>query len=144
EAELLEELVGSAGDPLGSDVREPCDQPEVLAAGEVGVDGRELAGEPDACPHGVGLTADVDPEHLGLTGVGAPERREGANGGGLACAVRPQDAEHGPRLGCEVDAVKRDDVAEALHETGDADGGGGGGVGHAGYLSTYTLGKSTI
>ena len=63
--ELLEQLVGARAGALARLVGEVADEPEVLASGEVVVDGGVLAGEPDALAHGLGIGHDVDAEHRG-------------------------------------------------------------------------------
>jgi hypothetical protein len=45
------------------------------------------------------------------------QRREDPDRGGLPGAIRTEEAEHGARLDLEVDASKRLDLPEALHET---------------------------
>jgi hypothetical protein len=97
---------------------EPPDEAEVLAAGQVLVDGGVLAGEPDRVADLVGGGDDVVPQDAGLTGVRAEDRGQDPDGGRLAGAVGPEQAEHGSRRHGEVDAVKGGNVPEPLDETG--------------------------
>ncbi len=119
--EAHEQLVGPGGHRGAGQVREPADQPEVLAPGQVLVDRGVLTGEADAGPDGVGLAGDVEAEHLGPPAVAVDDGREDADGGGLPRAVGAEEAEHGAGRDLEVDAGERHDVAEALGEALDAD-----------------------
>ena len=119
EPEPLEQLVGPRpASRSAREVGEAADQPQVLAAGEVLVDGRVLPGQADARAHARSAVAHhVEAQHRGLARVGLEDGREDAHGGGLAGAVGPEQAEHGAGGHREVDAVEGDDVAEALHES---------------------------
>ena len=64
-------------------------------AGEQLVDGRNLAGEAHAATDGVGLGEDVVTGDAAGAAGGHAQRGEHAHGGGLAGAVRPEQAEHG-------------------------------------------------
>jgi hypothetical protein len=96
--------------------QQPAEQDQVLAAGQVLVDRGELAGQADQRPDGVRLLDDVVAEHAGRAGVGPDQRREDADGGGLACAVRAQHAVDRSRPDGEVDPVDRARLAERLGE----------------------------
>ena len=76
-------------------VGEPADEAEVLAAGEVLVDGGVLAGQADALAHRLRVLGHVDAEHGGPPGVGAQDRGEDAHGGRLAGTVGTEQAEDG-------------------------------------------------
>src|SRR6266513_2817000 len=119
EVELLEELGGAFLDEPAGEVREPADEAQVLAARQVAVDGGELARQTDAGAYPFRFVGDVDAEHGRLAGVGPPDCRQHPYGGGLAGAVRAEQAEHGRRRDLEYDAVEGDDVAEALLQTVD-------------------------
>ena len=77
-------------------MREPPDQLQVLAPGEVLVDRGVLAGETDRAAHPVRVLGDVEAEHLARPPSGQEQRGEDAHRGGLARAVRPEQAEHAP------------------------------------------------
>ena len=89
---------------------------QVLAAGEVGVDRRELARHADAAAHGVGVLHDVTAQHLGSPGIGEQHGGQHPHGGGLAGTVGTEQAEHGSLRHLEIHAVEGDDVTEPLLE----------------------------
>ncbi len=89
QVEALEQLVG-AGVRAAAQAVQRAEQPQVLAAGEVLVDGGVLPGEPDAPAHRRRVAQHVDAGHLRVTGVGAQQGGQHADGGGLARAVRPE------------------------------------------------------
>ena len=122
--ELLEQLVGPAGGPGPAEVGQPPDQAEVLAPGQVAVDRGVLAGEADPGSHRVGLAGDVEPEDRRRAAVGGDDGGEDPHGRGLAGAVGAEDAEHAAGRYLEVDTGEGLEVAEALRETLDPDGGG--------------------
>jgi hypothetical protein len=123
QAEHLEQLVGAGPHVPGREVGELADEAEVLAAGEVLVDRCVLAGETDQRAHGVGLAHHVVAEHARPPGVGLDDRGQDPHGRRLAGAVRAEEAEHGARRHAQVDAVEGVDVAEALAQAFDRDGG---------------------
>ena len=90
-------------------------------AGEVLVDRRVLAGEPDPLAQLGGVAHDVEPGDARGAGVGLQQRRQHAHRGRLAGAVGAEQPEHGARRRLEVDAVERPDVAEGLDEARHAD-----------------------
>ena len=98
-------------------VRELPDHLEVLATGEVLVDGGRLAGETDRAAHPVRVLGDVDPEHLADALVGQQQRGEDAHRRGLARAVRPEQPEHATDGDLERHTAERGEVAEALDQT---------------------------
>jgi hypothetical protein len=73
EAEALEELVGSPGHVGRREAGEPADELEVLATGQVLVDGCVLPGEADALAHCLRVTGHV--------GARAPRRAHRRTGG---------------------------------------------------------------
>ena len=87
---------------------------EVLAAGEVGVDGGVLPGEPDPATHGVGLLDHVVAQHLGSAFIGIEHRGQHPHHGRLAGAVGPQQSEHRAGLDLEVDPVEGDHLVVPL------------------------------
>ena len=64
EPERLQQLGRARLGPGALEPEQPAEQDQVLAAGQVLVDGGELAGQADQAAHGVGLGDDVVPEHL--------------------------------------------------------------------------------
>jgi hypothetical protein len=65
----------------------------------------------------LGLLEDVDPVDLGATGVGQEQRREDADGSGLAGSVWSENPEDLAPLDVEVDAAERLGVSEALGQS---------------------------
>jgi hypothetical protein len=126
EPEPVEQFGGPPRHLAPAEVGEPADEAQVLAPGQVLVDGRVLAGEADGGAGRLRMGRDVDAEHLGRAVVGVEDRGQDAHGGGLARTVRAEQPEHGAGRHVEVDAAERVDVAEALGEAADPDGGGGG------------------
>ena len=86
---------------------EPPDQAEVLASGQVGVDGRVLAGEADLLADLGRLADDVTAEDLCPARVRLQNRRQDTDRRRLAGAVRPEQPEDGARRDIEVDSVER-------------------------------------
>src|SRR5215470_10795820 len=98
------------------------DQAKVLTAGEIGVDGRVLASEPDQGANLLRVTNHVAAQYLGPPGVGLENRGEDADRRGLPRAVRPKQAEDGARGDLEVDTVEGGHGVEPLGESLDSDG----------------------
>ena len=93
-----------------ADVRhlgQQADQPQVLPAGEVRIDGRELAGEPDPAPDRVRLSATSCPRTAARPAVGLEHGREDPDRRRLARAVRSEEAEHRPRRAPEKSMPSR-------------------------------------
>src|SRR6185437_12696180 len=111
EVEPLQQLGRTRRGFLGAEVVEPADHVEVLAAGEVLVDRGVLAGKPDDLAYGAGLADDVVPGDQGTARVGSQKRGEDADGGGLAGAVGPQQAEDGAGRHGKVDPGERGDLS---------------------------------
>ena len=63
------------------------------------------------------ISRHIDAEHRRDARVGREDRRQDTNRRGLAGAVGPEQTEHGAGRHREIDAVERDDVAEALLES---------------------------
>ncbi len=101
QAELLEQLVGPGPGDLAAQVAQAADHADVLAAGQVLVDGGVLAGQPDDAAHDVGLARHVVAEDGGRALVGFEDRGQDAHRRGLAGAVGTEQAEHGARLDLE-------------------------------------------
>jgi hypothetical protein len=68
--EALQQLVGARAGVGGRQLRQAAGQPQVLPAGQVGVDGGVLAGEADVVADLVGLADHVQAEDLGAAAVG--------------------------------------------------------------------------
>ena len=103
---------------LAGHAAEPPDEDEVLTTGEVVVDRGELPGQADHRPDELRfLRRTSKPPTRGVAAVELQERGEDPDGGGLARAVRAEQAREHPFLDHEVDAVERGEVAEALDET---------------------------
>jgi len=114
ELEALQQLA-RAGSRLGArQPVQPADHLQVLAAGELAVDRRELAGQADLAPHREGLPDHVVAEHAGLARRRLEQRGEDADQRGLARPVGPEQPEHHPRGDVELEAVERVHLAELL------------------------------
>jgi hypothetical protein len=122
QVETREQLVGARPHVGAAHLGEPADETQVLAAGEVGVDGRALAGEPDLKAHLRTLAHDVVAHDLGVAAVGAQDGGQHAHRGRLAGAVGAEQAEDAARRHLEVDAVERRDRAESLGQPFHQDG----------------------
>ena len=120
--ELLEEFQGLGARIAAAQAEQPREDHEVLGRRQILVDGGVLAGDADQGSDRGGFTADVVAEDARLTAVGAKESGEHADGGGLAGAVRPEDAEHRAGGDGEADAVDRAVLAELLDESVGLDG----------------------
>ena len=122
EVEPLQQLDGPPLRVPGRHLVELADHLQVLAAGQVFVDGRELAGQADRAAHLVRVLEHVDARDDGAPAVGLQQGGQDADGGRLAGAVRPEQAEHGAFGHVEVDAVQRPYVTEGLDQTFGIDG----------------------
>ena len=116
EVEPLEQFGGARLGVAAAEVQQLADEHEVLGAGEVLVDRGVLAGQADGAADLVRLGGDVVPADQGGAGVGLQQGGENADRGGLAGAVRAEDAEDGAFAGGEVDPVEGLGGAEALPE----------------------------
>ena len=124
QAEGREELVGPPRRDPAVQVGEPPDHVDVLAPGEVLVDGGVLARQPDQAADHVGLLHHVVPEDAGAPRVGFEDGGEDAHGRRLAGTVGAEQAEHGAGLDGERDLVERPHAAlgEDLHQVVGLDG----------------------
>ena len=114
EIEALEQVGGALTGALAAEVVEEPDHLDVFEPGQVLVDGRVLAGEADPRAQLGGVADDVEAVDAGAPAAGRQERRENPDGGGLAGAVRPQQAEHRAALDLEVDSAQGLDVLVGL------------------------------
>jgi hypothetical protein len=117
ELEALQQFVGPLPRLAAGQLREAPGQPEVLTAGQVGIDRRILAGEADPVADAVGVADHVVAEDLRVPAVGWEDGCQDPDRGGLAGAVGPEQPEHGTGRHLEVDAVEGDHVAEALDQS---------------------------
>ena len=83
-------------------------QDEVLAAGGFRIGAVLLADHADRAPHANGIGEHVDPAHQGTPAVGTRHRRQHANRGRLAGAVRAEQPEDRPRLDGQAGAPDAD------------------------------------
>jgi hypothetical protein len=116
EVEPFEQLLDTTGENLLRHLRQPADEAQVLARSDVLVDRGVLAREPDRRAYLLAVLGHVAPEHERAPAIGLDQRGEDADGGGLAGAVRAQDAEHRAGGNVERDALQGFDGAEALAE----------------------------
>jgi hypothetical protein len=112
ELEALQHLVGPPPGLGPWQVVEAADQVEVLPPGEVLVDGRVLAGQPDDRAQRLGVADDVEAGHPGRARVRVEQGGQDPDDGGLAGPVGPEQAQDGPGGGGQVDPVHRLDGAE--------------------------------
>ena len=117
-----QQLVHPGGCLACRQVREVGHQAEVLPAGQQLVDRGELPGDADGAADAVGLRPDVEPGDPGDAVVGADERGEDADHGGLAGAVGPEQGVDGAGGHGEVDAAQDGVLAVGLRDPGDLDG----------------------
>jgi hypothetical protein len=96
---------------------ETSDQRQVLATGEVLVDGGVLPGEADAGADLLRMGGDVDAEHGCVSGVRPQDGRQDADGGRLAGSVGTEQSEHRSGRNRQIDSVERVHVTEVFDET---------------------------
>jgi hypothetical protein len=115
--EPVEQLLGPASGvhPVQSD--QPADHHQVLPAGLAVVHGGVLAGQADPPADLVTLPDDVEPGHPGLAGVRAGQGGQDPHRGGLAGAVRAEQAEHGAARHGQVDPVEHGGGPVGLAQT---------------------------
>src|SRR5262249_52000977 len=80
------------------------------------IHGRVLAGEPDQLAHLVRVALDVVPADPGLALVGPDQRGQYPDGGCLAGAVRPEQAEHPARPRRQVHSGQCSRLPESLDQ----------------------------
>jgi hypothetical protein len=140
ELEALQQLVGPLARLATGQLRQAPGQPEVLTAGQVGIDRRVLAGKADPVADPIGVPDHVAAQDRGATTIGPKDGRQDTDRGRLAGAVGAEQPEHGARRDLEVDPVQGDDVAEALDQALHQDGG----IAHDYRWSQDTLRRSSI
>ena len=101
---------------------EAADHLQVLEAGQVLVDGRVLAREPDVLANLGRVADDVEARDPRRALVGVEQRGQDPDRGRLAGAVRAEQPEDAARLDAQIDAAKGLDVAVALVEAAGLDG----------------------
>ncbi len=116
EPQLVEHGVGGEPALAAPVAEEPGDHAHVLAAAHRRLDGGVLAGEADDAPHAVGMAGDVDPGDAQTARVGACERRDRPDEGGLAGAVGAEQRKHPAGRHDEIEAGEGLDLAVALGE----------------------------
>ena len=116
QVEPLEQLGGAGAGAGPAEVEQRAEEHEVLAAGEVLVDGRVLAGEADRLADALGVLDHVEAADAGVAGVGDEQGGQDADGGRLAGAVGAEHTEDGAASDGEVDALQRLRLAEVLDE----------------------------
>jgi hypothetical protein len=89
QVETLQQLRGPPACLGPRQVDQPADQHQVLGAGQVVVHRRVLTGEPGQPPHPAGVRHHVQPADAGGPGVRPQQRRQDADGGGLAGPFGP-------------------------------------------------------
>ena len=95
---------------------EPAEHAQVLASGQVLVDGGVLAGETDRAAYFIGLLDDVESCNSRATCSGCKQGRQDAHRGGLAGAVGAKEAHHLATLNSEVNAIEGANVTEGTHQ----------------------------
>ena len=121
ELEALEQLVRARLRVLARQVVELPDHLEVLEAGQVLVDGRVLAGEPDLGPQRGRVAHDVEAGDARAARVGLEQGGEDPHRGGLAGPVGAEQAEDAARTSREVHAAEGADRPVGLLEPFDDD-----------------------
>src|SRR6202050_5413380 len=94
---------------------------QVLLPGQVVVQGGLLEHQADVAAHGVPLGDHVVSCHPGGARRGLGQGAQDLDGGGLACAVRPEKAERLAGRDLEIDAADGLDLAVALGQLADRD-----------------------
>ena len=97
QVEPFEQLRAASPDRGRGLMGQPADQGEVLAGGEVLVDGGVLAGEADHRSDPPGVRDDVDAQHRGAAPIGSEQGGEDPHRGGLPRPVRAEQPEDGAR-----------------------------------------------
>src|SRR2546422_10635149 len=110
--QLVDPCRGGARPPR--EVPQPRGEAQVLLDREVAVERGLLKHQPDAAPHREALAHHVVPRDAGAPARGREQRSEDMDGGGLAGAVRPEEAKKLGLAHVEVEAVQRADRAEVL------------------------------
>jgi hypothetical protein len=132
--ELLQQLRRALLRRLRPHLVELADHLEVLPAGQVFVDRRELTGQADGTADRVGLFQHVDARHHSSSAVGPQQGGQAADGGRLARAVRPEQAEDRALGHVEIDTVQGPYVTEGLDQTF--------GINGAWHMSLHVFGES--
>ena len=110
ELELLEQLVGGLPGGLGAHAEQPAVEVQVLPDGELAVQGVLLGDDPAELLGQRGVGRDVDAGDERPAGGRDHAGGEDAGRGGLACAVRAEEAEDLPGFHVEVELVHRGEV----------------------------------
>ena len=103
-------------------VEQPAEHREVLSAGEEFVHGCVLTSQANGASHIVRLSLHVESVDLRRATRRLQQRRQDADSGRLAGAVRPEEPNDLPPWDNKVDSVQRFDVPEFLHQAFGLDG----------------------
>ena len=116
EADELQHVVHRLLALRGRDLVTRAEEVEILGHLHVLVHAEEVGHVADDVAHGVGIAHDVVAEDECLSGGGREEGGEDAERGGLARAVRADEAEEIALVDSEVERVQRDHAAVAAGE----------------------------
>jgi len=94
------------------EAEQPADQDQVLLAGQILIDRRQLPREADRSAHRVGVALDVVPEHSCLARVGAQQRGQDPDRRRLAGSVWTQYPVDPSAPNREVDTANRAGLPE--------------------------------
>jgi hypothetical protein len=114
QAEQLEQLAAALLDERRLEVVQQAREAQILCDRQRAIECRILEHEPDGGPYGDWLGADVIAGDRGAARAGTDQRGQHVNGGGLARAVRTEQAEESAGRDFELEGVYREDVAEAF------------------------------
>jgi hypothetical protein len=121
EVEALQQLAGAGSGLRAPEVIEPADHLEVLEPGEVFVHGGVLAGQADLGAERGRVAHGVEPDDPSAARVWLKQGGQDPHRGGLAGAVRSQQAEDAASARGEVDATEGADRSVRLLEPLDDD-----------------------
>ena len=111
---MLEDVVGAAARFGAAQAVEPSHHFQVLATGQVLVDGGILAGQSDDGAQGLSVTDDIESGNGCAAPVGSQQGGEDTNRGGLAGAVRSKESVHGSLFDAQIDARQRVHIPKRL------------------------------
>ena len=121
EPEAREHPAGAVADVAIAQVVDAAVERDVLADGEVLVEREALAHVADVALDALGLAGDVVSGDGRAAGGGREQTGQHPDRGGLAGAVRAEEAEHLAGADVEGDAVDGGEGAEAARQIGDVD-----------------------
>jgi hypothetical protein len=112
EVEALEQFIRSLATRLCIKVIEAAHDFEVLAAGQLFLNGSGLASEAGDLSHGSRGTYDIATFNEGAPAIGEQQRRQDLDRGRLSSTVRAKKTEDAAAFHDEIDAAQCLDVAE--------------------------------